>query len=96
MIIEWDKRKNLDNLKKHGVSFEKACEVFDDPLHLSILDKRFDYNEERWITVGKTNKLLILVVANTYMDIDGNELIRIVSARKATKTERKQYEDYKI
>ncbi len=92
MYFEWDESKNQKNKAKHQVSFESAREVFDDPLHLAMLDERFSYVEERWITIGKTARQKILVVANLYFDEDGEEVIRIISARKATGHEVKQYE----
>jgi len=92
--FEWDRRKSESNQKKHGVSFEEAREVFDDPLHLSILDHRFSYFEERWITVGQTVQRRVVVVANLYFDDDGEEVVRIISAREATANERRQYEGH--
>ncbi len=82
------------NLQKHGVSFEEAKEVFEDPFHISKLDYRFDYFEERWITIGNTKKDNILVVANMFFDENGDEIIRIISARKANNKERKFYEQH--
>ena len=93
MIFEWDPQKDLSNRLKHGISFAEAREVFDDPLHLSILDHRFSYFEERWICVGQTKGARILVVANLYFNDEGDEVIRIISAREATSNERKQYEE---
>ncbi len=92
MRFEWDARKNELNRKKHGISFETAVEVFQDPLHLSILDARFNYFEERWITLGANKDLLLLVVAHLYYTYQGEEVIRIISAREATANERRQYE----
>ena len=94
MIFTWDDKKNEENEQKHGVSFEQAQEVFYDPLHLSKLDKRFSYFEERWISIGSTSQSEIVVVANLFFDSDGEEVIRIISARIATSRERKQYEAY--
>ena len=94
MRFEWDNRKNDANIKKHGVSFEEAREVFDDPLHLAIMDHRFSYFEERWITIGETERRRVVVVANLYFDDDDEEVIRIISAREATSNERRQYEDH--
>ncbi len=94
MKFEWDELKNISNIKKQGVSFEEAKEVFFDPLHISILDKRFDYLEERWITLGNTKENKLLVVANLYFNNTGEEVIRIISARRATKNERQNYEEY--
>lgn len=85
------KKKTL-NQQKHGISFEEAKEVFDDALQISKLDKRFSYFEERWITVGSTSKHKVLVVANLFFTDDGEEIIRIISARKANRQEREIYE----
>ncbi|SFV70816.1 hypothetical protein MNB_SV-13-329 [hydrothermal vent metagenome] len=92
MNFEWDEKKNISNQEKHGVSFEEAKEVFDDALQISKLDHRFNYFEERWITIGVTKKEHILVVANLFFTDDGEEIIRIISARKANNSERKIYE----
>ena len=92
MNFEWSDKKNRINQKKHGLSFEEAKEVFDDPFQISKLDHRFSYFEERWITIGATKKDKILVVANLFFTDDGEEIIRIISARKANKNERKSYE----
>lgn len=92
MRFEWDDKKNEVNIKKHGISFEEAKLVFDDPLHLAILDKRFNYFEERWITVGKVTDGKIVVVAHIFFDNDGEEVIQIISARIASPSERRQYE----
>ncbi|MBN2062091.1 MAG: BrnT family toxin [Deltaproteobacteria bacterium] len=93
MIFEWDPQKDIINQSKHGVSFEAAREVFNDQLHLSILDERFSYFEERWITIGQTELAKILVFANLFFNDDGEEVVRIISAREATSNERKQYEE---
>ena len=92
MIYEWNEEKNKLNIAKHGISFEEAKEVFEDPFQIAKLDKRFSYFEERWVTVGSTKKYQILVVANLFFTDDGEEIIRIVSARKANKSERESYE----
>ncbi len=92
MKFEWNKDKNIINLKKHGISFEEAIEVFDDPMCMCQLDERYNYNEERWISLGSTKANKILVVANVFFDEYGEEIIRIISARKANTIERKQYE----
>jgi len=94
MQFEWDDEKNSLNIKKHDVSFEEAKEVFFDPMHISKLDHRFDYFEERWITLGTTNEDKILVVANMFFDEDGKEIIRIISARRANQKERIFYEQH--
>ncbi len=92
MIFDWDSKKNSENIKKHRISFEQAQEVFLDPLHLSILDERFSYFEERWITMGATQVGDVLVVAHLYFVEEPEERLRILSARRATPQERRQYE----
>jgi uncharacterized DUF497 family protein len=92
VVFVWDSQKNNINMKKHGISFEEAQKVFQDPLHLSILDIRFDYFEERWITIGQTHIGRLTVVAHLFFTESGEEVIRIISAREATANERKQYE----
>ena len=94
MKFEWDENKNRINQQKHGISFEEAKEVFEDPLHISKLDYRFNYFEERWITIGATSKHKVLVVANLFFTDDGEEIIRIISARKANKQEGSSYERF--
>lgn len=94
MIFEWDEKKNNLNIQKHLVSFEEAKEVFGDPLHISKLDYRFSYFEERWITIGSTKDDKILVVANIFFDDSGEEIIRIISARKANSKEKDFYEQH--
>lgn len=91
MRVEWDNNKNISNRKKHGVSFELAQEVFDDPLALSKLD-RVESGEERWHTLGMVDGILLLLVTHTVRDDEGEEIIRIISARKATAYERRRYE----
>lgn len=91
MLFLWDPNKAVANLKKHGVSFELAQSVFDDPFHLSVLDSKTKV-EERWITIGHSVRLNTLVVVHTYFDSKPEEIIRIISARKATKQEVQKYE----
>lgn len=92
MELTWDEDKNRESRKKHGIDFKELSEIFDDPLHISILDKRFDYFEERWITIGATKKGKVLVVGHLYFIEEENEHIKIITARKATRKEREQYE----
>lgn len=91
MRITWDGIKNRTNQSKHGVSFETAQHVFDDPLHLSRQD-RIENGELRWQTLGSVGGILVLLVAHTVTDLEGEETIRIISARKADRTERRIYE----
>lgn len=96
MKVGWDEKKNKANIKNHGVSFDEAKEILDDPFHISILDTRFDYSEERWISLGSTTKGKIIVMAYAYyLSENVEERIRIITARKATKKEREQYEEVK-
>ena len=92
MRFEWDEYKDRLNRAKHGVSFETARLVFDDPLHLSVQD-RIVAGEARWQTLGLVSGVVILLVAHTYgTEGPGQEVIRIISARKATRNERRRYE----
>ena len=91
MRFEWDEDKNRTNLAKHGISFEAATWVFEDPFRVSVLDQ--SENEERWRTVGSAGGVVLLLVVHTTSDQDGQEVIRIISARKATAAERKRYEE---
>jgi uncharacterized DUF497 family protein len=94
--FEWDEAKNLSNRRKHGVSFEEASAVFLDPLYVSVLDRNED-GEPRWQALGVVVGLLLLAVAHTVSEEcdDGTliEVIRIISARQATRKERRRYED---
>jgi uncharacterized DUF497 family protein len=92
MRIDWDPNKSRSNQRKHGVSFESAALVFDDPNQLSIQD-RYEGGEERWQTIGLVNGIAVLIVAHTFSDDDGEEIIRIISARKATPRERRRYHE---
>ena len=95
MEFDWSKTKAGDNLRKHGISFSEASEVFSDPLHISVLDFRFDQLEERWISIGMTAKGKLIVVGHLYSITreQGKETIRIITAREATRKEREQYEN---
>ena len=88
MEFVWDERKSRNNYKKHGVSFDTAVLVFDDPFHLTRQDREVD-GELRWQTIGLVNGVYLLLVAHTIND-DGEE-IRVISARKATRNERSLY-----
>jgi len=92
MQILWDRNKNRSNRAKHKVSFEVASLVFEDPFHLSILE-RIESGEERWQTLGMIGSVLVLLVAHTLVEQEGEEVVRIISARKATRKERQWYEE---
>jgi uncharacterized protein len=88
MRFEWDTKKAAANLKKHGVSFESAAEVFADELSATFPDPDHAKNEERLITYGLAVNGELLVVSHT----EQGDTIRIISARFATNHERKRYE----
>ena len=90
--FEWDPIKAAANIKKHGVSFEQATEVFKDPVALTIYDQGNSDDEERWVTLGQVQQHY-LVVVHTYRDQQNDAVaIRLISARPATKHEITQYE----
>ena len=89
MDFEWDEEKAKANLKKHKVSFEEAGTVFDDPLYLIFVDPDHSFEEKRFIIMGESNKNRLLVVSFTMRE----PKIRLISARKATRAERKNYEE---
>ena len=91
MRFEWDEAKNRSNQAKHGLSFETAALVFDDPHQLSVLD-RHEGSEERWQTLGLVGGVMVILVAHTWREHGDDEVIRIISARKATQQERMRYE----
>jgi uncharacterized DUF497 family protein len=91
MLYEWDDEKNKINQQKHKLSFETACFVFDDPNALSYPERVVD-GEERYHAIGMIGGVAVVLVAYTYRDRGGNEVIRLISARKADRKERKLYE----
>lgn len=92
MKFEWDPEKERANIKKHAVTFEEASYIFSDPYALNKYDDAHSEDEERWVLLGKSLNEVMLVVVHTYRDKDGIELVRIISARKATGNECKVYE----
>lgn len=88
LTFEWDPQKAESNIEKHGVSFEEASTVFRDPLSLTIDDPLHSTGEKRMVQIGISHKNRLLVVVHT----ERGDNIRIVSARKATKKERNNYE----
>jgi uncharacterized protein len=87
--FEWDPRKAAQNRRKHEVSFQEAASVFADPLALTFDDPDHSLTEQRCITVGMSSAGRVLIVAHA----DRGENIRIVSARKTTRRERRHYEE---
>lgn len=90
-MFEWDEKKNKANYEKHGISFDEAGEIFtgEEPF-LTFPDTRKDYGESRYISIGVLSKNALLVVAHTHRE----GRIRIISARKANKRERRKYYAY--
>jgi uncharacterized DUF497 family protein len=88
--FEWDERKNRANEKKHGVDFETAQLVFDDPLSVTFVERIIDA-EPRWHAIGSVLGVIVLVVVHTYRDEPYGEVIRIISARPASSQERRLY-----
>lgn len=86
--FEWDSAKARSNLEKHGVSFDEACTVFDDPLSQTIYDPDHSAEESRFITMGMSRSGSLLVVCHC----DRAAAIRIFSSRHAEPTERRRYE----
>jgi uncharacterized protein len=84
--FDWSKEKAENNYAKHSVRFEDAIKVFDDPNALFIIDDRFDYNEERFAVIGSNGLRILFVVHTETLDV-----IRIISARHATKGEMDAY-----
>lgn len=92
--FDWDPRKAKANARKHQISFERATSIFRDPHLLSIPDEEHSESEERWITIGSDENDILLVLVHTFEKIFSNTArIRIISARKATKKEMKNYEE---
>jgi len=90
LLFEWDPNKAAQNIRKHGVSFEEAATAFGDPLSITIFDPLHSIDEDRFVLIGMSNRNRLLVVVHT----DRNDKIRIISARRATKKEKRQYENY--
>ena len=87
--IEWDETKNRANRRRHRVSFEEAAFVFGDPFELTIDDPDHSVSEYRFITIGESSEGRLLVVSYT----ERGGIIRLISARKPTRRERKAYEE---
>jgi uncharacterized DUF497 family protein len=90
--FEWDKSKAKTNARKHGVRFEDAMLVFADSLALVEQD-RLEGGELRWQTLGLAGGIVLLLVAHTVRDQQEDEIIRMISARRATRRERKRYDE---
>jgi len=89
MKFEWDNKKAKSNLKKHQVSFEEGASIFGDALALTFRDPDHSVGEIRYLTFGVSQNGSLLVLSHTYR----NDLVRIISVRRATRAERKIYEE---
>lgn len=92
--FEWDERKNKANFRKHRIWFEESKTVFHDPYARLIHDPDHSEEEDRFVLLGMSEKLRLLIVCHVYEEQD--EIIRIFSARKATRDETKKYRRYLI
>jgi hypothetical protein len=89
LIFEWDEEKANANLRKHKVSFEEAKTVFNDPFLMTFPDPEYSVSEQRYLNIGHSSKGQTLIVVHT----ERGASIRIISCRKATKSERRDYEE---
>jgi uncharacterized DUF497 family protein len=87
MKFEWDDAKNEENIRKHGIDFRDVIKMFDHPM-LIFLDTRLNYGEDRWIGIGLLRDVVAVVV---YLEWEDEETIRIISARRATSHESKEF-----
>lgn len=85
--FEWDSKKALSNKRRHGITFEEASTIFGDSLSITVHDPAHSIGEDRFITIGTSVNNKLIVVVHT----DRNDIIRIISARKATRNETRQY-----
>ena len=92
--FDWDPHKAKTNLKKHGIGFEQASAIFLDPRMISVFDTKHSEREDRWATIGIDRNGILLVVVHTFQQSDADcWRIRMISARKATRIESKQYQE---
>ena len=84
--------EELRNIQKHKVSFEQASYVFSDPFALNQYDIEHSDDEDRWILLGKSLNQALLIVVHKFINESGTEIVRIISARKASKNETKTYQ----
>ena len=89
MEFEWDENKAAANLSRHGVSFDEAKTVFDDPIYVDFYDPDHSYGEHRYIIIGQSQQGRLLIVSYT----ERGEFLRLVSAREVTRREREAYEE---
>ncbi|MDR3412762.1 MAG: BrnT family toxin [Formivibrio sp.] len=92
LLFEWDPAKAASNLKKHGLDFETASQVFHDPLALTLFDEEHSEQEDRWITLGQVDGRKLVVAVHTWHENETTTRVRIISARLATRHEERQYQ----
>jgi uncharacterized DUF497 family protein len=90
--FEWDEAKDRKNVLKHGINFDTAKFVFYDPMALIIWDREIE-GEQRWHILGRIENRRVLLVVHTIRNDDEDTFVRIISARKATPSERRRYEE---
>ena len=90
MLFEWDKEKNEINKAKHGISFEIAAKVFEDPRYIELYDAEHSIDEDRYIAIGLVEEVLFVVFT------ERKQNIRLISARLATNLERRYYYDREL
>jgi uncharacterized DUF497 family protein len=92
--FDWDPNKARVNRKNHGIVFEQASTIFLDPMMISVFDTEHSELEDRWVTIGIDKNGVLLVVVHTFQQLAADSCrIRIISARKATRKEFKQYQE---
>jgi uncharacterized DUF497 family protein len=90
--FDWDPGKERANIRKHGISFRQAANIFRDPNQFTLYDQEHRQNEDRWITIGIDNTGVLRIVIHTFEQIEEDVWrIRMISARKANRDEEKQY-----
>jgi hypothetical protein len=89
-LFEWDEEKAESNLRKHGISFDDAIEVFYDPYAVFEQDRVVD-GEVRWRTIGRGSRITVLFISHTVENTGQDEVVRIISARRASRRERMRY-----
>ena len=88
-MFDWDRKKNLININKHGISFKEAATVFQDKKSIELDDLEHSQDEDRFIVIGKSRRLRLMVVCHCYREND--TVIRLISAREANKDEAELY-----
>ncbi len=92
-VFDWDPAKEQQNRSKHGVSFRQTMTVFRDAHAVTVYDAGHDDQEDRWVTIGRTANGLLLVLVHTHHGSSQKAMIRIISARRATRRERRDFEE---